>query len=94
METSGFLYNLEWLSLYIPGNMAIFIVVLLWAILLIVILWGPYVYWYWLIRADERAIREKKSILWDLVLMKDIQTELDAEIEEMMLASLMKKWEE
>lgn len=94
MDTASFLYHLEWLALYVPGNMAIFTVLLLSVILLAGILWGPYLYGYALIRADEKAIREKKSILWDLVLMKDIQTELDAEIEEMMLASLMKKWEE
>lgn len=38
-----------------------------------------------LIKTDQDAIAKKKSTLNDLILMKDIQTELEKEIEQAML---------
>ncbi len=37
--------------------------------------------------SEKRKFENKKHILWDLILMKDIQTELESEIEKSMLKS-------
>lgn len=38
-----------------------------------------------LIRTEQKNIEKKKHILGDLILMKDIQTEMEKEIEQAML---------
>ncbi len=91
LEFSGFIYQLKWLSLYSPGELAFVGVIIVVVILVTMILAGPYVYEYARVRWEERAILQKKEILGNLVLMKDIQSELDKEIEDLMLTSLMKK---
>lgn len=40
---------------------------------------------YAIIYHSERALARKKKTLWDLILMKDIQTELEKEIEQAIL---------
>ncbi len=42
-------------------------------------------YGYLLVRNDAKELAKKKSTLSDLILMKDIQTELEKEIEQAML---------
>jgi hypothetical protein len=42
-------------------------------------------YGYVLVKKDENDLAKKKNTLSDLILMKDIQTELEKEIEQAML---------
>ncbi len=44
-----------------------------------------YGYGFFLIKEDASKLAERKKTLWDLILMKDIQTELEKEIEQAML---------
>jgi hypothetical protein len=44
-----------------------------------------YGYGYRVVRRDARELQNKKNTLSDLILMKDIQTELEKEIEQAML---------
>lgn len=89
--SSSFPYTLSWLSLYTPDTVGFIVGGVMIAIFIMVIILWPYMYGYSQLLSEERLVKQKKSILWDLVLMKDIQSELDKEIEEMMLSSLMKK---
>lgn len=41
-----------------------------------------YVSWIFLVFQDRKVIEEKKQVLSDLILMKEIQTELEKEIEQ------------
>lgn len=44
-----------------------------------------YGYGYKLVAVDNKELKRKKETLSDLILMKDIQTELEKEIEQAML---------
>lgn len=46
LEFSGFIYQLKWLSLYSPGELAFVGVIIVVVILVIMIFVGPYVYEY------------------------------------------------
>ncbi len=46
-----------------------------------------YMYGLTLFLEEKHKFENKKHILWDLILMKDIQTELESEIEKAMLKS-------
>lgn len=81
-----FTYIIENLSLYSPSMVEI----LTWLLLSIVsIVAARYVflygYGYRVILRDASELRKKKETLSDLILMKDIQTELEKEIEQAML---------
>ncbi len=46
-----------------------------------------YIYGLNIFLAEKHKFESKKQLLWDLILMKDIQTELESEIEKAMLKS-------
>lgn len=60
--------------------------------LLCALFWGSYYFflysrWYFILRKEQKQLAKKKWVLSDLILMKDIQTELEKEIEQAMLKS-------
>lgn len=83
--TTQFTYMLSNLS-YTP-NMIHIIIGLIIGIVLIIGIRMTFLYGYgiMLIRKDHADIEKKKKTLSDLILMKDIQTELEKEIELAML---------
>lgn len=81
-----FPYVLDNLKEYAPSMIewifgAIFVTGLLFWIRLIFL----YSYGFFQVRKDEGELKKKKETLSDLILMKDIQTELEKEIEQAML---------
>lgn len=85
---SRFPYIIENLSLYIPDIIGILIGTILFLIFAICIryifLYGEAIKILWI---EKKQFEKKKHILSDLILMKDIQTELESEIEKAMLKS-------
>jgi hypothetical protein len=81
-----FTYIIENLSLYSPtmSEMGIGLFLGIGSIIFMryIFLYG---YGYKLVLHDARELRKKKATLSDLILMKDIQTELEKEIEQAML---------
>ena len=86
MNLAHFSYTLENLSLYTPSLITILIGFLLgiggFIFLRMAFFYG---YGFFLIRKDASDLAKKKHTLSDLILMKDIQTELEKEIEQAML---------
>ncbi len=78
-----FLYIIENLSLYSPDIIES-IVALIFGFIFLASLWALYTYsvWYVLIWKEQRALANKKNVLGDLILMKDIQSEMEKEIEQ------------
>jgi hypothetical protein len=81
-----FTYIIENLALYSPSIVEI----LIWLLLSIVCIVAAryvflYGYGYRVVLHDASELRHKKETLSDLILMKDIQTELEKEIEQAML---------
>ena len=81
--TVQFLYIIENLYLYRPDILDT-IVALIISILIIGILRYFFLYaiGYVLLYREKRALENKKHILSDLILMKDIQSEMEKEIEQ------------
>jgi sensor histidine kinase YesM len=86
--TNQFQYAYENLSLYVfAWDWLMFLVILVIGILIMV---GSY---YAIFQSElqiksrkiKQALEKKKRILWDLIVMKDIQTELEKEIEQAIL---------
>jgi predicted tellurium resistance membrane protein TerC len=80
-----FPYILENLA-HTPGIVEM-IVGMIFAVAFLLTMWMVFYYGYGsiLVWHDQREIRQKKETLTDLILMKDIQTELEKEIEQAML---------
>ncbi len=83
-----FPYILSNLGLYTPDIIGI----ILWMISLLIfgiICYFALLYTEWLkiLIKEKNTIDNKKKVLGDLILMKDIQTELESEIEQSMLKS-------
>lgn len=81
-----FPYILDNLDIYSPG----IIEAILWCIIALVIIltfrWiFLYTYGLKLVSEEASELKKKKETLTDLILMKDIQTELEKEIEQAML---------
>ncbi len=78
-----FLYTIENLFLYTPDIVHTMIAIVLCAVLLA---WLYFLYTYSvgyrLLWQEKRALENKKNILSDLILMKDIQSEMEREIEQ------------
>lgn len=51
----------------------------------------PYLYGYFILREQEQEKNEKRQVIKDLVLMNEIQTELEKEIEQSLLNVAMTK---
>lgn len=78
-----FLYTLENLFRYSPDIIHIIVGVIISGCVL-ALLWFSYLYavGYAVLWRERKAIENKKNILSDLILMKDIQTEMEKEIEQ------------
>jgi hypothetical protein len=85
---SQFPYILDNITLYTPTIIGI-VLWLIFSILSIVIMRYVFLYSYAgsVLVHEQRKIESKKKVLGDLILMKDIQSELEAEIEKWMLKS-------
>lgn len=81
-----FTYLIKNLSLASPSMLEIFIGLFIMIIFMIAVRYlFLYSYGYKLVSMDNRDLKRKKETLSDLILMKDIQTELEKEIEQAML---------
>ena len=81
-----FPYILDNLSLYTPSVVETILGCILAVVCVIIFRWiFLYSYWWKVVRHDSEELRKKKETLTDLILMKDIQTELEKEIEQAML---------
>jgi hypothetical protein len=81
-----FSYVIENLSLASPGMISL----ILWTFLMIagiLLMRSMFLYGYGarVVAQDEKELKRKKETLSDLILMKDIQTELEKEVEQAML---------
>ncbi len=78
-----FLYIIDNLYLYSP-DIIHSVIALILGIALTFTLSYVYLYsiGYALILAEKKRLQKKKDILWDLILMKDIQSEMEKEIEQ------------
>lgn len=86
MNLSNFSYILENLSLYEPSILGIIVGIIVGILFFIWMrLVFLYSYGFFLVREDALTIAERKKTLSDLILMKDIQTELEKEIEQAIL---------
>jgi divalent metal cation (Fe/Co/Zn/Cd) transporter len=81
--TVQFLYNIENLFLYTPEILSSIIALIL-SILSVAVMYFTFLYaiGYMIQRKEKQAIENKKHILEDLILMKDIQSEMEKEIEQ------------
>lgn len=81
--TTQFLYNMWNTQIYNPDLIHVAIVCVVGIILLII---TRYILLYHIglsiILVEAHAISSKKKILWDLILMKDIQSEMEKELEQ------------
>lgn len=85
---SQFPYILDNISLYTPTIIGIIIGLICSVVSIIIV---RYILLYThagsILLHEQRKIESKKKVLGDLILMKDIQSELEAEIEKGMLKS-------
>ncbi len=81
-----FLYTLENILLYTPDWISVMAGTIIGILALFLLrISFLYVHGFFLVHADAVALKKKKNTLGDLILMKDIQTELEKEIEQAML---------
>lgn len=81
--TTQFLYDNANIALYTPTIMQAIIALIVAGILLIALRFlFLYHHGFFLVWKEKRAIESKKSVLSDLILMKDIQSEMEKEIEQ------------
>ncbi len=78
-----FLYIIENLYLYTPDIIYSVIAIILGTILIVALRYA-YLYGigYIVLWKEKRVLQNKKNILSDLILMKDIQSEMEKEIEQ------------
>jgi hypothetical protein len=81
-----FSYIIDNISLYTPDTIEIAIGSII-GLAMVIFIHRIFLYGYGsiLVRKDQSELRRKKETLSDLILMKDIQTELEKEIEQAML---------
>jgi phosphotransferase system glucose/maltose/N-acetylglucosamine-specific IIC component len=81
--STQFLYFLENLDIYSPTLPHVITAVLIGILFMIVFrFFFEYLAGFFMLRDDRKNIENKKNTLSDLILMKDIQTELEQEIEQ------------
>lgn len=91
---------------YNPSNLGLSNISLVWgssdiAVIAIIIIWMaiaiayylllPYINWYLLILKEDKKKMENKNKIRELILMKEVQNELEKEIEETLLNSWLNK---
>ena len=81
--TGVFSYNNDYLITQ-PQNIAIFAVVTIVFVVLVVVMRYTFLGFagLYLLREEKKVLENRKKTLSDLILMKDIQTELEKEIEQ------------
>ena len=90
--TTQFLYNYINLSLYTPSLTDTLIALVGAFVLIFLLRWVLLsLFGFLLVRHDLRLIASKKNVLADLILMKDIQTEMEREIEQASLKATFQK---
>ena len=90
--TTQFLYNYINLSLYTPSLVDTLIAFVLAFVFIFTLRWVLMaLFGFFLVRYDLRLIASKKNVLADLILMKDIQTEMEREIEQASLKATFQK---
>jgi hypothetical protein len=81
--TTQFIYNMGNITLYKPDMVHVAIALIVGAVLLVLLRYvlmyhaGFFIVWH-----ESRVIASKKHILGDLILMKDIQTEMEKDLEQ------------
>ncbi|EKD44092.1 MAG: hypothetical protein ACD_71C00241G0009 [uncultured bacterium (gcode 4)] len=98
MDFSGYTFN------YDPSNLWVFsytfsldnlilpaIVIAISIVYCMIYVLMPYLYGYVILSEQEKAKNEKRQVIKDLVLMNEIQTELEKEIEQSLLNVAMTK---
>lgn len=81
--STQFLYALENLSEYSTSFVQVVIALVIGIVAMVSLrMLFQYVAWAMLVYKDHKAIEAKKQVLGDLILMKEIQTELEKEIEQ------------
>ncbi|MDP2103412.1 MAG: hypothetical protein Q8K26_00640 [Candidatus Gracilibacteria bacterium] len=98
MDFSGYTFN------YDPSNLGVFsytfsldnlilpaIVIAISIVYCMIYVLMPYLYGYVILSEQEKAKNEKRQVIKDLVLMNEIQTELEKEIEQSLLNVAMTK---
>ncbi len=85
--STEFLYTVGNLYLYHMGSVGLAVAIILASIFVVAILYFISVFTYGdlLLRKEAQLLEHKKSVLQELILMKDIQTEIEKEIEKAML---------
>ena len=90
--TTQFLYNYINLSLYTPSLIDTLVALVLAFVFIFSLRWVLLsLFGFFLVRHDLRLIASKKNVLADLILMKDIQTEMEREIEQASLKATFQK---
>lgn len=78
-----FTYSMEYLFLYQPQIGHVIVALVLGIIGIVLLRWILYITsGLLLLKKEAKALEKKKWVLSDLILMKDIQTELEHEIEQ------------
>ena len=81
--TTQFLYTIGNLDEYSPSIVHVAIAIILGVAFIVFLrVFLEYIAGASLVRHDRKLIDDKKKVLNDLILMKDIQTELEREIEQ------------
>lgn len=95
MQKFNFEYNTDWLkiSLWDLFSWWEYSLLIIWIFIIMILLvvmyqFFPYMYWYTLVRKDEIEAEKKKNLLKELVLYRDIQTQIEKEIEEEFIKAL------
>lgn len=85
--STEFLYTVGNLYLYHMGSVGLAVTIILASIFVVAIFYFISVFTYGdlLLRKEAQLLEHKKSVLQELILMKDIQTEIEKEIEKAML---------
>lgn len=90
--TNQFLYDYTNLTLYTPSILGVAVAFVVWLIFLFSLRFLLLMFYGFLaVRKDTKAIASKKNVLSDLILMKDIQTEMEREIEQASLKATFQK---
>jgi hypothetical protein len=85
--STEFIYSISNLYLFHAGNIAVAVAIIAAGILLVAVCYFVFVFIYGdlILRREAKLLEHKKSVLQELILMKDIQTEIEKEIEKAML---------
>jgi uncharacterized protein (DUF2062 family) len=85
--STEFVYNIAYVTLFQPNTIMAIIGVVMVSIIGVIL---QYIFLYalgaFIMRRERKTLEHKKKVLQELILMKDIQTEIEKEIEKSMLS--------